>query len=213
MSDTADTDTPAFNYEAVLINPANAAELRRIALSIRQSGHDAFLETGRQLTKVKPWFAHGDFTDWVESECGIGMRTAQKAMQVAKVVQKAPNLALLSIDALLAYAAVDKKGADNKGVPKRTLNRIVEKIDKGEIPTANEIRVALAPKGSGASKGKPPTQPLRSLGSGTMAATAPAAPVTLLQVLVATWNDADEECRGQFRQHIGCTCAGAKPAG
>jgi hypothetical protein len=215
MSEVAEAELPTFNYDALEMDPPAIAKLRSIAVSIRQSGHDAFLETGHQLIEVKPWFAHGDFTEWVEHECGIGIRQAQKAMQAAQVVAKAPNLAHLSIDALLALAAKDKLGGDNKGVPKRILTKLGGMIEEGNVPTAAAVRALLSPK---AQASKKQAASAARAGAETKATTPPkadGAPLpagyTLLNVLIATWNDADEECRRDFRQHIGCTCGGKQP--
>lgn len=41
------------------------------------------IEAGRLLIEAKAAMPHGDFGPWVESECGIGYRTARRYMRAA----------------------------------------------------------------------------------------------------------------------------------
>src|SRR5438552_13284290 len=79
-----------FNYDCLDKKQANT--LRKAAAHIRKTGHDAFLEMGRELLQAKELLDHGQFVQWVENECHLGIRTAQRAMQAAEVVGKNDKL-------------------------------------------------------------------------------------------------------------------------
>lgn len=177
----------AFDYGC--LDPAQAKILRKTAAQIRKTGHDTFLEIGRELLKVKEWLAHGRFVQWVECECGIGIRMAQRAMAAARVVAKNDKLSCLPVDALIALG-------DTEIIP----GSIISDIDAGRTPTAASVKAALRteePKTGDANSQAPDTT------------TEPeqqdeALPATLLAELTALWDRADVETRTVFRQQIGC---------
>jgi hypothetical protein len=54
---------------------------RRIKVKAERSKHD-LLDIGKELVAVKERLEHGQFTDWIEQEFGMSMRTAQRFMNV-----------------------------------------------------------------------------------------------------------------------------------
>jgi hypothetical protein len=177
-----------FNYDC--LDKAQASRLRKTAAHIRKTCHDNFLEIGRELVNIKEWLAHGLFAQWVECECQMGIRTAERAMQAARVVTKSDKLSSLPIDALIAL--------EGRTVTNSILDQVASKIDAGEIPTAAEVR-ALIPKSTPS-------------GNATSAAAEGATdepeqtelPPATLDDLKALWDRADAEARNRFREHIGC---------
>src|SRR5207302_6854108 len=74
---------------------------------------------------------HGQFMIWVETECGLSIRTAQRAMQVAELGIKNVNLTYLPVRSLLLLAA--------RSTPKEIRDEIIQRIDVGERPTAAQL--------------------------------------------------------------------------
>src|SRR5437762_13115131 len=99
-----------FNYDCLDKKQANT--LRRSAERIRKTGHDAFLEIGRELLQAKEWLDHGQFVQWVESECHLGIRTAQREMQAAQVVAKNDKFAPLAVDALVVLSNAEPESVE-----------------------------------------------------------------------------------------------------
>src|SRR5260370_16171702 len=92
-----------FSYDA--LPPEVAAEMRTAAGKIQRYTRDAVVEVGKQLNQIKDRIEHGQFRAWVEAECQLQIRTAQRAMQVAQLVQENVKLTYLPPDGLLALAS------------------------------------------------------------------------------------------------------------
>lgn len=123
-----------FNYDAV---PARTAdEMRAAAERVRQFQRNVVIEIGRQLIVIKEQIDHGKFVDWVERECQMSIRTAQRAMQAADAVEKNDKLSFLPMDGLLALAS--------RGAPRTIVDAIVKRIDAGEKPMTKEIKALIA---------------------------------------------------------------------
>ena len=92
-----------FNYEVV---PADIAHtMRAAAQRIHDHHRVAVIEVGRELAAVKEQIQHGEFEQWVERECRMTIRAAQRAMLAAEMAAKNDNLSYLPPDGLLALAA------------------------------------------------------------------------------------------------------------
>jgi hypothetical protein len=169
----------------------HANELRKTATRIRKKGRDTYLEIGRELVKVKGWLAHGLFEEWVERECQIGVRTAQRAMTAAQVADKNDKLSSLSIDALIALAPADDT----------IINQIAEDVEAGHIRTAHQVKDKLDEVSKPAVTETPdPTSPANSQSDESPAK----APLPSLEDLTALWAGADVKTKTLFLQHIGC---------
>ena len=109
-----------------------AADMRERAYRIRKMQQDAVVEVGRQLLAAKEQVAHGCFRAWVETACQMHIRTAERAMQAARMVEENDKLSYLPPDGLLALAA--------PSVPEGAKAKIVEQINADAKPTAAEIK-------------------------------------------------------------------------
>lgn len=77
-----------FTYDAA---PAvSAAVLRAEAIRIRKmvnSTTEAIIEIGRALLGAKQSLEHGQFGEWVQTECGFGLRTAENYIRVSRFAE------------------------------------------------------------------------------------------------------------------------------
>lgn len=127
---TALTTPTAFDY--ALLDAAVADEARAAADRIRTRTRAAFLDVGRDLLAIKKQVERGQFIAWVEHECGINIRTAQRAMSAAQLVAENDKLSYLPQDALLALTA--------RSTPHAVISLVIDKIEHGECPTGAEIK-------------------------------------------------------------------------
>jgi hypothetical protein len=132
---------PGFNYGQIE-NTILADQMRAAAGRVREHVRASVIEVGRELIAIKAQTKHGDFVAWVEAECGLLIRTAQRAMKAAEFVDrtKSVKLSFLPADGLLALASIPSQ---------KIVDRIVQRIDRGEAITVREIKAAsgqLPPK-------------------------------------------------------------------
>jgi Protein of unknown function (DUF3102) len=73
---------PPFDSEA--LEPDIAHKLRQTAVRIRKCTGACVLEIGRELLQVKYVLHHGQWRPWLDSECELRERTAQRMMNVAR---------------------------------------------------------------------------------------------------------------------------------
>src|SRR4051794_11267073 len=74
---------PAFDYAALTGNVAG--DLRQRATRIRHCIRASVIDVGRELREAKRHeLDHGQFIAWIEAECGLNKRTAQRMMQAAE---------------------------------------------------------------------------------------------------------------------------------
>src|SRR4051794_12546337 len=78
----------AFSFNYGQLDGVTAAMIRDAAQRVRGLTRAAVIEVGRVLLQAKERLTHGQFIDWVENECQIRRRSAQRAMQVADMVGK-----------------------------------------------------------------------------------------------------------------------------
>src|SRR5689334_19340689 len=78
--------TLPFDYQAIKADVAD--DLREVAGRIRGRLCASIIETGRDLLQIKDkQLEHGQFTAWVEAECGLSPHTAQRMMAAAQWVE------------------------------------------------------------------------------------------------------------------------------
>src|SRR5438270_10357528 len=61
-----------------------ASDLPAAAARIRERLCAPIIDVGKDLLQVKARLEHGQFIEWVERECGINKRTAQRMMVAAE---------------------------------------------------------------------------------------------------------------------------------
>jgi hypothetical protein len=118
-----------FDYASMRSDIAN--QMRAAADRIHQLRYAAVVDIGRELIAIKERIEHGHFVEWVESECRMSIRTAQRAMKAAEMVERNDKLSYLPADGLLALSARAAKPIAEK---------IIGRIDAGEQPSAAEIK-------------------------------------------------------------------------
>jgi len=124
---------PPFDYTK--LDADFADELQRTADRVRERSREA-IEIGRDLLAVKDRLEHGDFTAWVEDECGLKVRTAQRFMQAAALIAKYDKLSYLPVDGLAALSSLR--------APKATVDGIIARIEFGDRPSAAAIAREIA---------------------------------------------------------------------
>jgi len=128
-----ETSDALFDYS--VLPEGIAAEMRHAASDIRRYAQAAFIEVGKTLLKIRGQIDHGYFLTWLEAECQLKIRTAQRSMQVAELVIKNVNLTYLSPDGLLLLAS--------RSAPKPLRDEIIRRIEAGDRPTAADIKREL----------------------------------------------------------------------
>jgi hypothetical protein len=123
-----------FNYGQIE-NTILADHMRAAAGRVREHVRASVIEVGRELLAIKAQTRHGDFVAWVEAECRLLIRTAQRAMKAAEFVDrtKSVKLSFLPADGLLALASIPSQDV---------VDGIVQRIDRGEAITVREIKAA-----------------------------------------------------------------------
>ena len=92
-----------FDYDQLV--PELAEQARAAASRVRDFVRASVIDVGRELLAVKAQLEHGQFLNWLGSECDLRVRTAQRLMQVAEAIGKNDNLSYLPPDGLLAISA------------------------------------------------------------------------------------------------------------
>ena len=122
-----------FDYNQLA--PDLALQMRGAADRVRQSVRASIIDVGRELLQVKERLEHGQFVAWVERECQLRIKTAERRMRAADVA-KNDKLSYLPPDGLLALSA--------RSAPATAVDAIMERIDAGEQPTAVQIKREIA---------------------------------------------------------------------
>src|SRR5690349_19163937 len=92
-----------FDYQQ--LTPELAERARTAATRVRDFMRASVVEVGRELLRVKEELEHGQFIAWVQSECHLGVRTAERLIRAAEFAAKYDNLSYLPMDGLLAFAS------------------------------------------------------------------------------------------------------------
>lgn len=122
-----------FDYEN--LPPDLAAEARKIADKVRGKQTKEAVEIGRLLLKMKEPLGHGHFTDWVEAECDMSIRTAQNYMNAARWAAKNENVSLL---ARLPLSVVYLLAGDI--IPPEVERGVIDDYGANNGPSAAEVK-------------------------------------------------------------------------
>jgi hypothetical protein len=123
----------AFDYGSLV--PEDAEFLRRNATRIREgikSTVEAIYDIGVQLCGAKLKLGHGQFVQWVESECGFSLRSAQNYMRASEFA--ANKYATV---ALLPPATVYRLSAKN--TPAEVVSEVLARAASGERVSDAEV--------------------------------------------------------------------------
>jgi hypothetical protein len=67
-----------------------AAEMQEVANRIRRRMKAMIVDTGEDLIKIKDRLEHGAFLRWLEQECHLSERSAQRCMRAARWARGKP---------------------------------------------------------------------------------------------------------------------------
>ena len=125
--------TPVFQYDALAAD--TAVRLRDTACRIRarvKVTTTAIIEIGTELVAVKKELEHGRFTQWVETECGFSLRTAERFIGVAKFAAgKTDIVSNLQVATVYRIAA--------KSAPTKIVKHVLNRVEAGRPPSENEV--------------------------------------------------------------------------
>jgi hypothetical protein len=129
----------AFDYASLAANKAEF--LRNGATRIRQgvkSTVEAICDIGVQLCRAKQMLGHGQFVQWVESECGFSLRSAQNYMRASEfAADKNATIARLPPATVYRLSA--------KNAPPEVVSEILARATSGErVSDAEVIRMIRA---------------------------------------------------------------------
>jgi hypothetical protein len=123
----------AFDYAS--LSPQTAEFLRNRATRIRQgvkSTMEAICDIGVQLCGAKQMLGHGQFIQWVESECGFSVRCAQNYMRASEfAADKCATVALLPPATVYRLSA--------KNTPPEVVSEVLARAANGERVSHAEV--------------------------------------------------------------------------
>ena len=125
-----------FDYNGLPSNIACALIERRIAIRAAiTKTTEAMISIGRDLIAAKTMLGHGRFVDWVQTECGFGIRTAQNYMAISRLSAKCAFVARLSVNLVLRLARTRGR--------RHLLGKISAKIGAEGYVSEEEVRGLL----------------------------------------------------------------------
>lgn len=127
----------AFGYDTLPTD--KVATLREQAATIRmlvKTTTASIIEIGRHLVAVQDSLEHGQFTHWVEIECGFTVRTAQNYIRVATLAGKSETVSLLP--PTTAYKLASKSAAPE------VVKEVLARAESGTIISDSGVKEMLA---------------------------------------------------------------------
>ncbi len=125
-----------FDYESIA-DASVASDMRSAAERIRQRTRAAYIETGRELIAIKTRLEYGSFVAWVERECEINIRTAQRMMAVVELIEKNDRLSYLPPSTLSLLTARSTPVVE-------AVDALSGRIDAGERPSTKQVSALIA---------------------------------------------------------------------
>jgi hypothetical protein len=129
---TAGQVDSGFDYNGLASNTASALFERRAAIRAAiVKTTEVMIAIGSDLIAAKEMLGRGRFVDWVVTECGLRIRTAQNYMAIARVSTKHAFVAHLPVGMVLRIARADGR--------RELLEKISASIGAGRAPTEEEF--------------------------------------------------------------------------
>jgi hypothetical protein len=134
------SSTPTSGFDYAVLAPAEAADLRERAARLRglvtKSTAD-MIEIGGDLLAIKERLEHGQFVDWIERELGIGIRSAQGYIAIAKLAKgKSETVSLLPPSTARILAA--------KSTPPTIVEQIIVRAGAGDLVADVAVKTMIA---------------------------------------------------------------------
>ena len=117
--------------------------LRKLVEQVRshsRSSTKSIIAIGKALLDAKHRLGHGKFAGWVEAECGFTIRAAQNYMRAAELTDKSEIVSHLNPAAIYRLAKAS--------VPSAVVDRVVEMLEAGVVPTEQEILALISAQAS-----------------------------------------------------------------
>jgi hypothetical protein len=132
-----------------------AAFLKGQADRLRRSVGKSLVQIGRDLIGAKHYLAHGAFVQWVETEIGMPVRTAQGYMKIARWAEgKSANVAHLPSSLLYLLSA--------QTTPVEIVDHVLKSVESGQTISMAMIRRQLQSQRDKQSADHPPAKINRS---------------------------------------------------
>jgi hypothetical protein len=126
-----------FTYD--IVPAVTAAALRAEASRIRKMVNTttaAIIEIGCALISVKQSLDHGQFSEWVQAECGFGLRTAENYIKASQFAEgKTKCVSLLNPATVYRLAA--------KSAPPEIVQAVLDRAANGEVVADGEVIAAF----------------------------------------------------------------------
>jgi hypothetical protein len=185
------TEVATARFDYTQIDVGVAAAMRAAADRVCGLMRASVIEVGRELLTIKRKLKRGQFVSWVERECRLSTRAAQRAMLAAEMIEKNDKLSYLPPDGLLALAS--------RSASEPIVAQIIEQIETGAQPTAADIKRQIAAAVGEAKAGLLGQTPAREERSAE----------EQLAALVDAWKRAGRQVREAFFDRIGAVLAAA----
>jgi hypothetical protein len=138
-----------FDYST--LEPDTADTLRRAAERVRNHASAVVLDVGRALLEVKDLLDHGQWAPWLESECQLKERTAQRMMNAARwAAEKSVTVTDLPPGILYRLSA--------RSTPTETADEILARYSNGERLSSQTVAAILRAERPARSEGRCPEQ-------------------------------------------------------
>ena len=130
---------PVGPFDYTIVAAGAAAELQDSAGRIRglvKSTISNIILVGATLRRLKPTIEHGQFANWIESECGFSVRTAENYMAASTFAEgKNETVALLQPATVYRLAA--------KGAPREIVDDVIRRAENGDVVSDADVALAL----------------------------------------------------------------------
>lgn len=131
ISPPSNTGTRASRRENSL--ESTAQHLKERAYRIRTLIAKSVIELGHELIAAKKEVAHGEFERWVVTQCGITIRTAQRAMKIVKWAGDNGDIVSFFAPNALPLLAASK-------IPSEVVQQAIQHAKKGLVLDAKRLR-------------------------------------------------------------------------
>ncbi|MCD2185214.1 DUF3102 domain-containing protein [Rhizobium sp. GN54] len=145
----------ALSYSYAGLDAETAACAKKAAIAIRHRLGEAqahFIEIGKDLVAVKEKLPHGEFTNWIDAEFGMSIRTAQNLMSAVRLMHSGgiDQKTLEAIPQKLVYELAAPK------VPAEIVIEVVEAVEGGKPLHVPDVlhKIAISKQEQAALKAK-----------------------------------------------------------
>jgi hypothetical protein len=137
--DERDTAPKTNTFDYTSVSQDLATKLRNQASRIREKTKatvSAIIDIGNDLIAVKQHLEHGQFTEWVEAECGFSARSARLYTQAAHFAKdKTEMVSVLRPTTLYMLSA--------KSTPTEVVTEVMSRVEAGAVVSDTVVKAML----------------------------------------------------------------------